>query len=716
VSLGPVPLPEGTLLAQRYEVVRTLGQGGFGITYLARDPEREVECAIKEMAPQEVSRKDSLEIDWSSVGPAASQRLRHQFVREASTLRKLRIPGIPAIRDWFHENGTAYIVSEYVAGARTLDRVLAQSGRMGETETLELVDKLCAILEPLHRNGIVHRDLKPSNILLGPDGTVLLIDFGSAREWHAGVTHHHTVQYTPGFAPIEQLSEKGKRGPATDLYGLCATAWTMLVGEPPPPSTDRVTGVALPDIRSLRSDVSPGLAVALTRGLALDYHQRPPSVEAFRDLLAEAEHGVDDGSVEDLDARMVRLQRFRFGKRACPACDGVLESVRPLPVGSCPVCREGRLRHRKLDSHLCPHCRTGRLRRTEYRGGVPRFCPVCRVGSLNSGPALPWQEKNFQCSNCPAVFAAKGSVVFVGADRVQGTWEELFEATERSSVCDVCDGCAAQFDLLPDQRWLQVHPKPVPGKPDRLYQEEWELVAAGLDPSQGNGYCDRCQADFHLETDSVTLLRASTDAFGFADDFTGVLLETEAARWAGAGKSSGNPGLTCASCRTEFDDDGDRLILVHTQHRRLRGFAGESETLGDWHRLADHLPRVGDEEELEAELQAALRLAYRAGELGVDPRDPGLAWRGEATADTGKTAPLTIGPTEITFGSFLGKERYPRSEVKTVQFTDEEVEFVFRDKSAVSFTLAPQILEARLSSGRYRIDLTAEDLALRLAD
>src|ERR1019366_7111585 len=120
-----------------------------------------------------------------------------------------------------------------------------------------------------------HRDIKPSNILVGADGAVYVIDFGAAREWHADSTVTHTVQHTPGYAPPEQLSERARRGPATDLYAVCATLFVMLAGVAPPSASDRAAGIPLPSLLSIRPELDPIIVRAIEAGLMLAYAGRP---------------------------------------------------------------------------------------------------------------------------------------------------------------------------------------------------------------------------------------------------------------------------------------------------------------------------------------------------------------------------------------------------------------------------------------------------------
>ena len=117
--------------------------------------------------------------------------------------------------------------------------VLARSGRLDVDGALDILYQLLETLEGIHAESVIHRDIKPANILVLKNGETELIDFGAAREWHADVTLHHTVLFTPGYAPLEQMTERGKRGPASDIYSLSATMYHCLTGTVPPSAAER---------------------------------------------------------------------------------------------------------------------------------------------------------------------------------------------------------------------------------------------------------------------------------------------------------------------------------------------------------------------------------------------------------------------------------------------------------------------------------------------
>lgn len=285
---APVPssaLPEGTPLHDgAYTVVGLLAQGGFGVTYHCLDTRLACEVAIKEFFPDGCVRQGCEVVPGRAWSRRRFLKGRERFLQEGETLARFRHPGIVGVRAAFEENGTAYIVMELLRG-RSLARLLTeQGGPLDEATVTGCVEKLAAALATVHEAGLLHRDLKPSNVVVTDDGRVVLIDFGSAREYAWGLSRSHTAVLTAGYAPLEQYSRRGQRGPFTDVYGLAATCWHLLTGQAPPDASDRAVGLELPLLRSVRPDVRAGVAEAVDRGLAMDPLRRPQSVEAFLGL------------------------------------------------------------------------------------------------------------------------------------------------------------------------------------------------------------------------------------------------------------------------------------------------------------------------------------------------------------------------------------------------------------------------------------------------
>jgi len=281
-------LPIGSWIA-RYKVAGVLGQGGFGITYLALDEQLGREVAIKEYLPSVLAVRR----DRASVMPRSIQMAddfnwgRERFVAEARTLAMLHdAPGIVRVHDFLEANGTAYMVMERVQG-RTLENVLAERTRLGPVEVATLLEPLLVGLERVHAAGFLHRDIKPANILLRPDGRPTLIDFGASRAAVVGKTSAMTAIFTPGYSAPEQITS-AKQGPWTDIYALAATLYRAITGTLPPSSFERLLEDEYqPMLRRGPAGFEPALLVAIDAGLALRPAERPQSVAAWRHLLLQ---------------------------------------------------------------------------------------------------------------------------------------------------------------------------------------------------------------------------------------------------------------------------------------------------------------------------------------------------------------------------------------------------------------------------------------------
>lgn len=704
---GPEPLDPGTILSDRYEVLSVLGQGGFGITYEVRPTHGGPLRVIKELAPQGVVREANGFLNFDAFGPAARQRLRAQFESEGRRLQRIRIPGIVRGHETFHENGTAYLVMERVEGAVSLARLAQSEGRLEVRAVLELLDHILDILEPLHAQGLLHRDLKPSNILVDPEGRPWLIDFGSAREWVADLTVRHTALYTPGFAPLEQLSENARRGPGTDLFGLCATAFFLLTGRvPPAPGAEPIP------LRSLRPDVPPHVADALQVGMALTLEKRPADARALRQLLFGPAGTPDPVPWQVLDAQLAQAWKLRPGKMECPACGDVLNEPRPKKPGTCLVCREGKVVLRDLSTDLCPCCKVGTLRHVVNSGPLA-FSPLAPHRRLRSASrGLPWKPKAYVCEATEERFQEADGLIVRESTGEKRSWEEWRQLSGRGTSIWECEACAAQFDEQLDGRWLQVLPEPAVGM-ERFYPEEWARLARGLDPASGNAACDRCNAEYFAEEEAITLLGAIRDPYGVVDALQGRLIHAERAPWIAAGKTSGFPGVTCVGCGLELDrievpQEGVRWRLVLPVHDRMRQAVNDLETLPDWHRRYRQLPTVADEPMTEQLLEEALRLAYAEGSLDVQP-----GWKSNATWD-GKSAPLVLTERGLEWGGLFKKTRWNFAELRHASALGPQRIALRTAEHEDVLAVEPMTVALRLESGKRTLSLTAFDLAERL--
>jgi serine/threonine protein kinase len=287
-------LPPGTVLRGRYLIGVALGQGGFGITYLAWDLQANRKLAVKECFPVAFSARGA---DGRSVSALNSTSARQalafglaKFASEGQALQRFRNrPGVVSMLDFFQENGTAYIVMAYVEG-RTLEKYLADhGGAISFAEALPIFLAVMAALQEIHAAGLLHRDISPANIYIASDGQPKLLDFGSARWAVREKTQHLTVIFKEGFTPFEQYYSSGHQGRWTDVYALAATLYRALTGKLPPPALGRAAGDNLVPPSRLGIVIPPAAEAALLRGMAVRYENRYQTIEAFRSgLLAKA--------------------------------------------------------------------------------------------------------------------------------------------------------------------------------------------------------------------------------------------------------------------------------------------------------------------------------------------------------------------------------------------------------------------------------------------
>ena len=278
-------LPLGThLLNSRYSIGKTLGQGGFGITYQGADTLLRRRVAIKELFPEGSARAGLDVLPPGTLGAAGFTQTKLEFIEEARLLAQFTHPGIVRVWDAFEEHRTGYLVMELLQGQDLGKRL--ESGPLTLEETLDLIMELAHALESVHAVGLLHRDIKPDNIFLNGDGRTVLIDFGSARTYAAGQTSSHTRLVTPGYAPPEQYASSAKFGPYTDIYAFAATLYHALSGVQPPPSVERMMGAVLPELPSW---VPARMRDALERAAALRVDQRPQTVQEFLDSMGVLE-------------------------------------------------------------------------------------------------------------------------------------------------------------------------------------------------------------------------------------------------------------------------------------------------------------------------------------------------------------------------------------------------------------------------------------------
>ncbi len=277
----PAALPPGSRIAE-YEIVRVLGAGGFGITYLAYDHQLDGPVALKEYFPADVASRT----DGSGVAATATTNQDlfawglDRFIQEARAIHRLRHPNVVRAHRYLEAKGTAYIVLEYVEG-EPLKAILDRRGRLSADEWRPWMNALLDGLAHVHAHGYLHRDIKPANIVVRLDnGEPVLIDFGSARLQHGDRTL--TQVLTAGYAPIEQYSNDAAQGPQGDIYAMAAVSYRVLTGNAVLSAPDRVLNDGYEPLAEGSTDADSRWLAAIDRGLAIRPEDRPQTVEEWR--------------------------------------------------------------------------------------------------------------------------------------------------------------------------------------------------------------------------------------------------------------------------------------------------------------------------------------------------------------------------------------------------------------------------------------------------
>ena len=285
-------LPLNTILAGKYVVGRVLGQGGFGITYIGWDLALERKVAIKEYYPSNhVSRSQGTRnLTWYTTEQANKARTggMEMFLKEARKMVKVDgIPGIVRVLELFQENGTAYIVMEYVEG-ETLKARLQKTGPLSWSQAKEIFEPVVHAMVQVHRAGLIHRDLSPDNLMLTPDGKVKILDLGAAKDLNvsSGVSSMQVAK--TGFSPLEQYTQRGSSGPWTDVYAIAATIYYTLTGKLPPNAIDRLDQDTLSWTEPGLSDLPSAALAALEHAMAVQMSDRIQTMDELEQRLFSA--------------------------------------------------------------------------------------------------------------------------------------------------------------------------------------------------------------------------------------------------------------------------------------------------------------------------------------------------------------------------------------------------------------------------------------------
>ncbi|ALL66880.1 Serine/threonine protein kinase [Paraburkholderia caribensis MBA4] len=298
-------LSVGTRVAE-FEIKELIGEGGFGIVYLAYDTQLGRNVALKEYMPAALaSRGSNAEVTVRSERHEETFRAGlKSFVNEARLLAQFDHHSLVKVYRFWEANGTAYMVMPYYQGATLRDALKARNAPPDEAWLRTLLTSLVSALDVMHRSQCYHRDIAPDNILLLKDsGRPLLLDFGAARRVIGDMTQALTVILKPGYAPIEQYAEVAslKQGPWTDIYALGAVVYFAIVGRTPPPSVGRMMSDSyVPLATHAAGRYSLAFLQAIDHALAVRPEERPQSVQALAEELGLALTGQDSAREEPI--------------------------------------------------------------------------------------------------------------------------------------------------------------------------------------------------------------------------------------------------------------------------------------------------------------------------------------------------------------------------------------------------------------------------------
>lgn len=299
-------LEPGTILQAKYQIKHALGQGGFGITYLATDLNLEVPLAIKEYMPQDLATRTQgttqVSIHSGNLREHYDDGLK-KFLLEARTLARFEShPNIVSVRDYFEANRTAYFVMNYIEGITLKEFIRENGGKITVDQALSVFIPVLDALREVHGYDVLHRDISPDNIFMTAKGQIILIDFGAARQSVSNKEHSMSIILKPGYTPEEQYRSKGQQGPWTDIYAVGATFYRAITGQMPLESLDRLVEDDLVPPSALGVDIPPSLEAALLRSMAVRAADRFQNAADFQSALLGSDTGAVHPSPQSLPA------------------------------------------------------------------------------------------------------------------------------------------------------------------------------------------------------------------------------------------------------------------------------------------------------------------------------------------------------------------------------------------------------------------------------
>lgn len=307
MGTGSYHLKAGTLLDERYEIQSVIGEGGFGITYLAVSIHQDEKVAVKEFFWRDYVTRDTSVSDcvqlYEEEKRSEYERQKQKFLKEARIISDFsQEPGIVHVTDQFEGNGTAYIVMNFVEG-QTLKKYMENQNSMEPETAFRMMLPLMEVLDKIHACGIIHRDISPDNLIVGADHSLTLIDFGAAKDYSKLTDKTYSIVLKGGYAPCEQYDRHGKLGPWTDVYALCAVIYFCITKNAPDDAFQRMLHDELKKPSELGISMNPALEKILMKGLALDISSR---YQSARELMAAVREIIRETDPKEIRRRWAK--------------------------------------------------------------------------------------------------------------------------------------------------------------------------------------------------------------------------------------------------------------------------------------------------------------------------------------------------------------------------------------------------------------------------
>lgn len=710
-------LPTGIIVGGKYEILGVRGRWEQGIAYEAAEMGSSRNLILREFFPTGAIR-DSAGI--VRLKDRSDESAVSELVLQAERAASEHVEGMVRIVGGFKSFGTAYVAVESNGDFVSLRERLGREKRLGVAEAVTLLREVSAVVERLHHAGRVHLCVNPASVLICGSRVLL-------RERTFGDEANR-------YASLEQVTGSSEATSASDVYSICATFYEAITGVRAPSSPDRVGGMAVKAVALLNPEVPPHVCVCIERGLALHSRERPQTIRELVRLLDEVPvavmaEAVAKSDLDEMDQTVLRIRALKTKTNSCPSCGFGMDRPKKPLTGVCPVCREGRVLKREINERLCAVCRSDLLKRVSNSPKIA-FCPICRFGGLMKRGVV---GRALECADCGAKFSrsrAGLTLEHTGAtdreapvsDRAESEREYWLPLSGRAEAVWVCQGCDAQFDEVEPAKWRLVHAPHDPHEVTKLHQQlapwEWARVARRLPIDCGNAGCEKCSADYFVDTETLTLLGSDHDPYGFASEHLGEKIPLGHVAWMAAGKPSGEAGLICRECLLEFNDDGDYLRLAYANDYALAAHLGDAYLHDDWHRIAKRLPVTSDEPAFFERLQTQIITSLLTGETEWADAKGVCRWRSDvAQLDWEKDSSRVVssgfvrladGLMELKLGRNVKKA--PLDAVLRCELAGENVELMLSgEKSPLLLKIIPTRLVVDLESGKYEVELGAKE-------